>query len=172
MTMLDPPSDPALERPPARHRLIGQSRRRRLAFSHWWWVVLVVVVLALVVATVLILRDAADPGRTAAGAPIVPVAPISTPVVPPPAPDLPEGAFAGDGHYTVGVEIAPGRYVASGPSTPGVPGVWARCRLSDPPCGTVTDVIDSGRSAGQPTVTLRAGQIFETRGFKEWRKVA
>lgn len=160
--------------PPGAHRAVPV--RRRWGFSSWWWAAFAAVACALVVATVLALQDDRDPGRTTAGAPIVPATPLTTSAaVPSPAPDLPEGAFAGDGHYIVGTEIAPGKYTASGPSTPGVPGVWARCRIpaaaDAPPCATESDVIDSGRSVGQPTVTLRAGQIFETRGFREWRRV-
>ena len=175
MSLLDPPTDPSLDQPRPRHRLA--ERPRRFRFSPVLWVPIATLVCALVVGLVLVLRSDPEPPRTTAGAPVVPktsasAAPSASAPSASAAPDLPEGAFTGDGHYTVGVEIAPGRYTAAGPSTPGVPGTWARCRLSDPPCGTVSDVIDNGRSTGQPTVTLRGGQIFETRGFSEWRKVA
>lgn len=164
-----PPADPD-HRPPRAHRRRLAKPRRRWEFNPWLWAAVVALILAGLVGYYL-LRDPSLP-TTRAGAPIVTTTPSAAPSVTP-AYDLPEGAFAGDGGvddplkvYVVGRHIQPGRYTTAGSLDPQTSGHWELLRLRT--AGTVPSRVDGEEPVGPQTVTLRAGDIFETRGFKPW----
>jgi len=165
-----PPADPD-HRPPRAHRRRLAKPCRRWEFNPWLWAGLVVVILGVVLGLMYAKRDPSPP-TTRAGAPIVTTTPSATPSVTP-AYDLPEGAFAGDGGvddplkvYVVGRHIQPGRYTLTGALDPEVSGHWELLRLRT--AGALPSRVDGEEVVGPQTVTLRAGDIIETRGLKPW----
>jgi hypothetical protein len=91
---------------------------------------------------------------------------VATVVNTPPAqPAGPQTTITGDGTYVVGEDIEPGRYKASGSAQDsGAPCYWAR--LS----GDGGDIIDNGLQDGPQTVTVKAGELFETSRCGTWTK--
>ena len=162
-----PPFPPVEHDPPPRtHR---RPKKRSWEFNPWLYLALVALLLTVLVGYFL-LRDPSPPA-TPAAVPIVTTAPSVTPVTP--AYDLPEGAFAGDGGvddplkvYVVGRHIQPGRYTTAGSLDPKTSGHWELLRLRT--AGTVPSRVDGEEPVGPQTVTLRAGDILETRGLKPW----
>jgi len=67
-----------------------------------------------------------------------------------------------DGTYEVGVDVEPGKYKTPGGSDSCY---WARLRAND---GASGDIIDNSLAVGPQTVTINAGEYFETRGCGTW----
>ena len=76
----------------------------------------------------------------------------------------PATAMAGDGTYQVGVDVKPGTYVSSTPSSNCY---WARKTAGD----SLDGIIANSNSSGQSVVTIRASdKFFESSGCSDWTK--
>ena len=88
-----------------------------------------------------------------------------------PAPTPPGGAAAsvGDGTYEVGKDLAPGRYKTAGPPTDAVikDCYWQRTKDDS---GELQSIISSGDAQGPGSVTVKAGEFFQTSGGCTWTK--
>lgn len=85
----------------------------------------------------------------------------------PTTPKGPKTSF-GPGKYKVGVDIAPGNYATDGPSDTSLPNCyWARERNNS---GDFSAIITNDTPAGPTSVTVNAGEYFETSGCKTWHK--
>jgi hypothetical protein len=80
-----------------------------------------------------------------------------------PAP-APAVAMAGDGTYQVGVDVKPGTYVSSAPSSNCY---WARMRAGD----GIDNIIANNNSSGQSVVTIKStDKFFQSSGCSDWTK--
>lgn len=107
-------------------------------------------------ATSILGRTTSPPTTVPAAAPAVPTTTVA------PVPAGPRTAFS-DGTHEVGVDIAAGKYKTSGSTQC----YWARLRNND---GSLNDIIDNNIGAGPRTVTVKAGEYFESQGCGTWTK--
>lgn len=73
----------------------------------------------------------------------------------------------GDGVFVVGEDIKAGTYRTSGPSSGGIGSCYYAFKTGT---GSDADIIDNNLIDGQATVTLKTGQIFETKSCSEWKR--
>lgn len=113
-----------------------------------------------------VILDAAErhlcPGKLYSNAPAVAVPGFSPPAVLAPVPAGPATTI-GDGTHEVGVDVAPGKYKTAG----GQDCYYARLRNTD---GGVENILDNNLGAGPQTVTIKAGEYFESQGCGTWTK--
>lgn len=84
-----------------------------------------------------------------------------------PEPTGPRTSF-GPGKYKVGTDIAPGSYSTAGPADSSLPNCyWARERNNS---GDLSAIITNANAEGPTSVTVNAGEYFETNGCKTWHK--
>lgn len=76
---------------------------------------------------------------------------------------------ATDGTYQVGTDIAAGRYKTPGPGADSVihDCYWARTKDDS---GDLTAIIANGNAQGPGSVTIKAGEFFQTSGGCTWTK--
>lgn len=73
----------------------------------------------------------------------------------------------GDGVFVVGEDIKPGTYKTSGPSADGIGSCYYAFKNGT---GSDADIVDNNIVEGQATVSLSAGQIFETTSCSDWTR--
>ena len=82
-------------------------------------------------------------------------------------PKGPKTSF-GPGKYKVGTDIAAGSYATDGPADSAIPNCyWARERNNS---GSLNAIIANDNTTGPTSVTVNAGEYFETTGCKTWHK--
>jgi hypothetical protein len=95
----------------------------------------------------------------------------TTAVAPAPTPTPPGGAATSirDGTYEVGKDIAAGRYKTAGPPTNAT---IRNCRWQSAKddSGELRSIISSGDTQGPGSVTVKAGEFFQTSGGCTWTK--
>lgn len=102
------------------------------------------------------------PGPTVTTTATVTTGPTVT-VTAEPAP--PAAAMAGDGTYEVGVDVKPGTYVATAPSSGNC--YWARLSGSD----GLDNIIDNDNTSGQTVITIKkSDKFFESSGCSDWTR--
>ncbi|MFH8569390.1 hypothetical protein [Streptomyces sp. NPDC017993] len=83
--------------------------------------------------------------------------------------DAPEATIS-QGSYLVGKDVDAGTYRTGGPSDSDIPlCYWARNKDSS---GELDSIIANGTPQGPARVTINKGEIFETNGCEEWKKVS
>ncbi|MPY96828.1 MAG: hypothetical protein GEU97_02310 [Actinophytocola sp.] len=74
---------------------------------------------------------------------------------------------AGDGVFVVGEDIKAGTYKTTGPAAGGIGSCYYAFKSGT---GADADIIDNNLVQGPATVTVRAGQIFETTSCSKWKR--
>lgn len=94
---------------------------------------------------------------------------VSAPTTEPPKPAGPADTFT-SGVFEVGVDVQPGRYKTPGPPEGDVIGLcyWAR---QEDDSGAFQSIITNDNLQGPGSVTINAGEFFETSGECTWTKV-
>lgn len=159
MTQPYPPQGHPGQQPPPPSQPPTQKRRRR-----WPWIVGGLFgLLVLGVAVSPPQQPPASSGTVSAPASTVYRLPtVQQPAATVAAPAGPVTSFD-DGTYEVGVDIAPGKY-----KTPGSEFCyWGRLRHND---GSLGDIINNDLGAGPKTVTVKAGEYFDTKNCGTWTK--
>ncbi|MFG2888465.1 hypothetical protein [Streptomyces sp. NPDC048248] len=79
-------------------------------------------------------------------------------------------ATISQGSYLVGEDVDAGTYRTGGPSDSDIPlCYWARNKDSS---GELDSIIANGTPQGPARVTINKGEIFETNGCEEWKRVS
>ncbi len=73
----------------------------------------------------------------------------------------------GDGVFVVGEDIKAGTYKTTGPAASGIGACYYAFKRGT---GSDADIIDNNLVQGPATVTVRVGQIFETRSCSKWKR--
>lgn len=81
--------------------------------------------------------------------------------------EIAENTVPGDGVFVVGDDIKAGTYKTAGPSSSGIDTCYWAFKTGT---GSDADIVDNNLVQGQATVTLRAGQIFETQSCQDWKR--
>lgn len=92
----------------------------------------------------------------------VTVTETATVTVAPPPPPGPAIEF-GSGTFEVGVDVQPGKYKTAGPTDDLC--YWARLSNDG------SDILDNGLGEGPATITIRKGELIESRRCQMWTKV-
>lgn len=74
------------------------------------------------------------------------------------------GTIPGDGVYVVGQDVPPGSYATAGPAGAGRDCYYA---IKDG-VGSDADILDNNATKGAGRVTLKTGQVFESRRCQDW----
>lgn len=74
---------------------------------------------------------------------------------------------SGDGVFVVGEDIKAGTYKTTGPAAGGIGACYYAFKSGT---GADANIIDNNLVQGPATVTIRAGQIFETRSCSKWKR--
>lgn len=93
----------------------------------------------------------------------------TTAVAPAPAPPGGAATSVRDGTYEVGKDMAAGRYKTAGPPTDAIikDCYWQRAKDDS---GELRSIISSGDAQGSGSVTVKAGEFFQTSGGCTWTK--
>jgi hypothetical protein len=74
----------------------------------------------------------------------------------------------GSGEYEVGVDVLPGKYKSSGPDGSNLAGCYWSRNTDD----AAHTIIDNNVLKGPGTITIKAGELIESRGCAKWTKTA